>query len=105
MSAEIMFRADYRPVAAKMLSAHTGRVQSISSSGCTIFARCQPQPGAQVELRLYLPGEAWPIRVDHAKVTWGYWDSFTVEFLDLSAGDQERLKDYLSVATAPVAIF
>ena len=56
-------------------------------------------------MRLYLPSEAWPIRVDHAKVTWGYWDSFTVEFFDCPAGDQERLEGYPSVATAPAAIF
>lgn len=104
MSAEIMFRADFRQVAAKTLSEHTGRVQSLSSRGCRIFARCQPQPGAQVELRLYLPSEASPIRVDHAKVTRGYWDLFTVEFLDLPASEQERLKDYLSVATAHAGI-
>ncbi|MGZ8422048.1 MAG: PilZ domain-containing protein [Nitrospira sp.] len=104
MSAEVMFRADFRPVAAETLSEHTGRVQSLSSSGCTILTRCQSEPGAEIELRLYLPGGAWPIRVDHAKVTWGYWDSFTVEFLSLPACDQERLEDYLAEASAPAAV-
>lgn len=103
MSAEVMFRADFRPVAAETLSEHTGRVQSLSSSGCTILTRCQPDPGAQLELRLYLPGGSWPIRVDHAKVTWEHWDSFTVEFISLPARDQERLEDYLAEAAAPAA--
>lgn len=104
MSAEVMFRADFRPVAAETLSEHTGRVQSLSSSGCTIRTRCQSEPGAEIELRLYLPGGAWPIRVDHAKGTWGDWDSFTVEFLSLPTCDQERLEDYLAEAFAPASV-
>ena len=101
MSAENMFRADFRPVAATTLSEQTGRVESFSATGCTILTRSHPDPGAELELRLYLPGSSWPLRVDRAKVAWGHWDSFTVEFLSLPASEQNRLEESLvEVATS-----
>lgn len=102
MSRGIMFHADFRPINAGTFSEYTGRVESVSVTGCTILSQCQPEPGAEIELRLYLPSGAWPIRVDHAKVTWRHWDSFTVEFVSLPIADQLQLEDYLLNAASPV---
>lgn len=104
MSRTIMFRADFRPINAETFSEYTGRAESVSVTGCTILSQCQPEPGAEIELRLYLPGGAWPIRVDHAKVTSGHWDSFTVEFDSLPIADQLQLEDYLLNAASPMAV-
>ena len=46
MSAEIMFRADFRPVAAETLSEHTGCVQSLSLQRMYDFRSMPTQPGA-----------------------------------------------------------
>lgn len=104
MSAGGLFRVDFRPLHAETLAEHTGRVESVSATGCTIRSRNQPEPGAELELRLYLPGRAWPIRVDHATVTWGYWDSFCVYFLSLPAPDREQLAAYLAAQPTPVTV-
>ena len=60
MSGGMMFRADFRPMHAQTFSENSGRVESLSATGCTILARCQPQPDAELELRLYLPDGDWP---------------------------------------------
>jgi hypothetical protein len=104
MSRRIMSRAGFRPINSETFSEYTGRVGSVYVTGCTILSQCQPEPGAEIELRLYLPGGAWPIRVDRAKVTWGHWDSFTVEFISLPIADQLQLEDYLLNAAPPVAV-
>lgn len=88
----VMFRVDFSTRLAPRLSAKsTGRVESISAWGdAHIFTRRQPQPRAELELRLYLPGAPWSLPLDPAKVTWGYWDSFTVNSSPVAASDRER---------------
>jgi hypothetical protein len=104
MSTEVMFRVDVRPINPQTFSEHIGRVESISATGCTILTRWQPKAGAEVELRLYLPSGSWPIRVDHAQVTWGHWNSFAVEFLSMPSADKAQLQDYLLHAATPAAV-
>ena len=95
MGAGNMFRVDFRPVEASTRPERTGRVDAYTTTGCTILTRSHPDPGAELELRLYLPGSSWPLRIDRAKVTWGHWDSFTVEFLALPASERTRLQNSL----------
>lgn len=97
-----MFRADFRPIHAQTFSETTGRVASLLATGCTILAGCQPQPDAELELRLYLPDGGWPLRVDRAHITWGHWDSSTVEFLSMPAHEKQRLLNYLAGTQALV---
>ncbi len=96
---EVSCRVDFRPVDATTFCERTGRLELMSATGCII--RCQrPESWEALELRVYLPGGDWPLRVDHAQVTWGHWDEFTVEFLSMPATDQQRLQDYLAAALA-----
>ncbi len=92
-------RVDFRPAPVPASCDQTGRVESLSATGCTILTRDRPKPGTTLELRVYLPGGDWPLRVDHATVTWSHWDCFTVEFLSIPARDQQRLRTYLSEAS------
>ncbi len=96
---EVPCRVDFRSVNAATFHEETSRIDSLSATGCMIRSRQLPTSG-NLELRLYLPSGDWPLRVDHAKVTWGHWDGFTVEFLSMPANDQRRLQDYL--ANVPV---
>ena len=78
------------------LKEQTGRLESLWATGCTILTAHLPTPDAALELRIYLPGLAWPLQVDQAKVTWGRSDVFTVEYLSLAVAEQLRLGDYLA---------
>ena len=57
-------RVDYRPTNATHFCEYSGRVAYLSATGCTIQATQRPEPGSALELRLYVPGSAWPIRVN-----------------------------------------
>ena len=89
---EVPCRVDYRPVGAQTFCEWTGRVNSLSATGCSIRTRHQPDAGLRLELRIYLPGSVWPIRVKEAEIIWSHWDEFTVEFHGLSAHDQDQLQ-------------
>lgn len=97
-------RVDYRPATALGFCEWTGRVEFLSTNGCTILTAQRPEPGATLELRIYLPGSDWPIRVHEAEVIWSHWDVFTVEFISLTAGAQSRLRRCLEEATDLAAI-
>ncbi len=97
-------RVDFRPVAAQEFHEQTGRVDMLSATGCSIRSRQRPEPGKTLELRVYLPGAHWPIRVQRAHVIWSHWDKFTVEFLDLSIRDQDQLERCLHEASTLAAV-
>jgi hypothetical protein len=92
---------DYRSVKGGHSGELTSRLDSLSTTGCTIHSRALPDTDV-LELRIYLPDGEWPLRIDLAKVTWGHWDAFAVEFLSMPAEDRQRLQDYLLEAPAPV---
>ena len=89
-------RVDFRTLPAEVLTEQTGRLESLWATGCTILTAHRPAPDAALELRIYLPGLAWPLQVDQAKVTWGRSDVFMVEYLSLAVAEQLRLGDYLA---------
>ena len=93
-------RVDFRILPTESLIERTGRLQSLWATGCTILASVPTAPDPVLELRLYLPDGEWPLSVECAHVTWGHWDSFTVEFVNLPARDQARLKTYLAADQA-----
>jgi hypothetical protein len=95
-------RVDFRTLLAHSFTEQTGRVESLWATGCTILTTEHPACDTLLELRIYLPDGEWPLRVDRAQMTWGHWDSFTVDFLSLPAGDQQRLREYLALDHAPV---
>jgi hypothetical protein len=101
-SSTVPCRVDFRTLPAKSLTEQTGRLESLWATGCTILTAHHPGPDAVLELRIYLPDGEWPLRVDCAQITWGHWDSFTVEFASLPTRDQERLKTYLATDRALV---
>ena len=100
---EVPCRVDYRPVGAAHFCEWTGRVNYLSATGCSIRTRHQPDADTRLELRIYLPGGVWPIRVTQAEIIWSHWDECTVEFLELSIRDQDQLQRCLVEASALVA--
>lgn len=95
---EISCRVDYRATNTDRSSEHTSELDSLSATGCTIRSRVLPDTDT-LELRIYLPDGEGPLRIERAKVTWGHWDGFTVEFLSLPANNQQRIQAYLTHAS------
>lgn len=89
-------RVDFRTLPAESFSEATGRVESLWSTGCSIRAFLPTTPDPVLELRLYLPDGEWPLIVDRAHITWGHWDSFTVEIISMPDQDRARLNAYLA---------
>ena len=100
---EVPCRVDYRPVGAQHFCEWTGRVNHLSATGCSIRTSHQPEVDILLELRIYLPGSAWPMQVKQAEIIWSHWDEFTVEFRELSLHDQDQLQHCLMDASALMA--
>jgi hypothetical protein len=91
---DVSCRVDYREARTGLPGEHTSRLDSLSVNACTIHSNAIPDAEV-LELRIYLPDGQWPLRIDHAKVSWGNWGGFAVEFIDMPAADQRRLREYL----------
>ena len=87
-------RVSYCPIGGGTSLERTSPLDLLSATGCTIRTP-QPPPCETLELWLYIDDGEEPIRVDRAKVMWGDWNGFTVEFLDMPAIEQGRLREYL----------
>lgn len=91
-------RVDFRLLPATTLSDQTGRLEILSPTGCTIRTRHHLPPDATLELRIYLPDGQWPLRVNCAQILDHRREHLTVSFLQLSAREQARLHEYLSIS-------
>ena len=89
-------RIDFRAGTAGALRVYTGRLEFLSATGCTIQTVQHPTSWDALELWMYLPGLTSVLQINHAKVTWGCSNAFSVEFVDLAVAEQLRLGDYLS---------
>ena len=96
---EVNCRVDFRPLATETFCEWTGRLDRLSATGCSIQSSHTPEPGARLELRIYLPGHAWPMEVREAQVVWNHWGEFTVEFLDLSMQALDQVHRCLAEAS------
>jgi hypothetical protein len=102
-SMDLSCRVDFRPVNVTHFCEYSGRAEYLSTTGCTIRTTDRPEPGTTLELRLYVPGSAWPIRVSRATVAWAHWDEFTVEFVQVPFRDHDQLRYCLANVSAHAA--
>ena len=89
---QVPCRVDFRAAGSEQWCEWTGRVNYLSATGCSIQTAHHPESHTRLELRLYLPGSAWPVRVPQAEIVWSHWDEFTVEFHGLTISDQDQLQ-------------
>jgi hypothetical protein len=87
-------RVHYCPCGAAPSLERTHRLERLSATGCTIVTDQTPASDL-LELRIDVPDSEEPVRVEKAKVMWGNWDGFVVQFLDMAAAEQRRLREYL----------
>ncbi len=93
-SLKVSCRVDYWPMGGNPECERTSVLDFMSGAEGSIRAQQLPESGT-LELRIHLPGSDSPLRIDHAKITWGHWGAFTVEFVSMSTEDRQRLEDYL----------
>ncbi len=91
---EVSCRTKYRSLRGGSPREHACRLESLSASGCTIRSS-ELSDTDILELQIHLQDHEEPLQVGQAKVMWGDWNGFTVEFLDMPATDQRRLREYL----------
>ena len=86
-------RVDFRAVIAGAVSAYTGRLESLSASGCTIRTGQHLTAWDALELSIYLPGLTSVLQINQAKVTWACSNAFRVEFVALAVAEEDFVVD------------
>jgi len=69
-----------------------GKGIDLSLRGCRVESNTEVQPGANLVLRIYMPGHDSPIEVDVATVRWTRGKQFGLEFMNMVAEERERLR-------------
>ena len=80
-----------------------GKVTALSIRGCSMETVTRVQHGTIVSLILHLPGVPIPIDIDAAVVKAALGNRLGLEFLDLDAGEEERLRGHIEtlIVTGP----
>ncbi len=81
-----------------------GKVVNLSREGCGIASKVKPRVGTYLDLRLQLPDDASPLRIESAAVRWITEQEFGVQFLYMVQDVHARLDvfvDTLEGRTAP----
>jgi hypothetical protein len=73
-----------------------GLVTSLSKEGCSVTSEEPVRPKTYLTLRLQLPEQRPPLRIEAAEVRWSSGSGFGLEFMHLRAEEQERLRRYIT---------
>ncbi len=73
-----------------------GTVRNVSTGGWKVESDQAVKPGNCFALRVLLPDQAQPMKVDLAAVRWSSGREFGLEFLHMDPEEQERLRRFLS---------
>jgi hypothetical protein len=68
-----------------------GTMVDLSEGGCRIQTDSQVYPGAQLVLRLQVPNEDAPIKIEQAAVRWNHDAEIGVGFITVAPPERERL--------------
>ncbi len=77
-----------------------GLVTNLSREGCSIASEEPVRPATSLALRLRLPEQHSPLRVDVAEVQWTGAGGFGLQFIRLRPEEQEQLHRFISVLEA-----
>ncbi len=73
-----------------------GIVRNLSTGGCAVTSAQTAQRGAYPSLRLSLPDQEEPVKVDLAVVRWSGGGAFGVEFLRMGDEAWERIHHFVA---------
>lgn len=80
----------------------SGTLLDLSLGGCRISSEEGATVGSALEIRIYQDDEHEPIRVERAEVRWARDGEFGVEFMGVTATQQERIQAlFESLAEGP----
>ncbi len=74
-----------------------GVLTNLSAEGCAIVSEEPVLPQAFLALRVQLPGQYAPLKVEVGEVRWSSGMGFGVEFKHLRAEEQERLHRFIKL--------
>jgi PilZ domain-containing protein len=77
-------------------SESVGTIVNLSEGGCCVETDSQVYTGIQLSLRLHVPGEESPIRIDQAAVRWSRGRELGVGFITVASPHKERLGQLLA---------
>jgi hypothetical protein len=77
------------------LSESAGTIVNLSEGGCCVETDSQVYTGIQLALRLHVPGEESPIRIEQAAVRWNRGREIGVGFITMASPHKERLEQLL----------
>ncbi|MEY4705552.1 MAG: hypothetical protein RL042_1757 [Nitrospirota bacterium] len=78
-----------------------GSVCNLSTGGCAVESPASVQKGNYLRVRVYLPDQAFPLKVELAAVRWTTARQFGLEFITMPSEDQERLRRYVMTLQDP----
>jgi hypothetical protein len=91
------FRVQFRTTFAGVTKVEgTGLILDLSLGGARVESRFAPEPSAGLELRIYVPGQDWPLMVDGATVQWVRGEVFGLAFNHMKDAERTRLGDVLA---------
>ena len=77
-------------------SESVGTIVNLSEGGCCVETDSQVYTGIQLSLRLHVPGEESPIRIEQAAVRWNRGRELGVGFITVAPPHKERLGQLLA---------
>jgi hypothetical protein len=77
------------------LSESVGTIVNLSEGGCCVETDSRVYTGIQLALRLHVPEEETPIRIDQAAVRWNRGREIGVGFITVAPPHKERLEQLL----------
>ncbi|HEY6974109.1 MAG TPA: PilZ domain-containing protein [Nitrospiraceae bacterium] len=77
------------------LSESAGTIVNLSEGGCCVETDSQVYTGIQLALRLHVPGDETPIRIEQAAVRWTRGHELGVGFITITPPHKERLDQFL----------
>lgn len=80
-----------------------GRVVNLSREGCCVASEVRPPVGSYLDLRLQLPDEASPLRIESAAVRWVTEAEFGIQFLYMQQAVHARLDLFVDALERRVA--
>ncbi len=71
-------------------------MSDLSVGGCKVDTKASVYIGMYLPLRVYLPGQETPLKVDQAAVRWAKEQEFGLEFISMRPEEEERLRRFVS---------
>jgi PilZ domain-containing protein len=73
-----------------------GIMLDLSTGGCRIESPVTVEPGASLELRIYVPDIEWPLMIEAASVQWVSGQTFGLAFFRITEPEHQRLEQVIS---------